>query len=35
MNPWQAIIGGGLATAVGLFAIVHGFCRKKKSAGDI
>ncbi len=34
MYPWQAIIGGGLCSAFGLFLIIHGFCRKKKSSGD-
>jgi hypothetical protein len=30
MYPWQAIIGGGLSCALGLFLVIHGFRRKKK-----
>ncbi len=29
MYPWQAIIGGALSAAVGLFLIIHGIYRAK------
>jgi hypothetical protein len=28
--PWQAIIGGSLTAGLGLFLVIHGFCRKNK-----
>ena len=34
MYPWQAVIGGGLSSVFGVFVIIHGFCRKKKSSHD-
>jgi hypothetical protein len=34
MYPWQAIIGGGLCAGLGLFMVIHGFCRRKKTSGD-
>jgi len=33
MYPWQAIIGGSLSVGLGLFLIIHGFCRKKRPSG--
>jgi hypothetical protein len=34
LDPWQAIIGGSLCAGLGLFMVIHGFCRKKKSRSD-
>jgi hypothetical protein len=34
LDPWQAIIGGGLCAAFGLFMIIHGFCRKRTPSSD-
>ena len=34
MYPWQAIIGGTLSSGFGLFLVIHGLCRKRKSSGD-
>jgi putative Mn2+ efflux pump MntP len=33
LNPWQAIIGGALFSALGLFAIVSAI-RRRKPGGD-
>jgi len=34
MYPWQAIIGGGLSAAFGLFLIIRGIYRTTKPGGD-
>jgi hypothetical protein len=34
LDPWQAFIGGGLSSVVGLFAVIDGICRKRKRGGD-
>jgi hypothetical protein len=34
MYPWQAILGGSLATGFGLLLFVHGLCRQKNASSD-
>jgi hypothetical protein len=34
MYPWQAIIGGSLCSACGLFLILNALYRRKKPGGD-
>ena len=34
MYPWQAIIGGGLSSALGLLLMIDGIYRKRKPGGD-